>query len=418
MAFASAAEGPGMRSADALAPGATIELTVPEAARVGPIALRRLVDVVSRGDSGALAAFRDDFPDHAAACDQFVAALRQLIAGQPAAAAVAFGQVDASGWHVAASMFRAVALATNGWIGAGLALANRMRDRLDAPGAEQDAAYMSDRGIITAGLQYIAAIDQRHAPVAGKLPISDPFRYVVSYPRSGSTMLAQFLCFAFAAPKYSVYPGDGRYFSRRFHDHEPGHAVFVKDHLWNAHYIADETLFLVRDGRDAMLSFARFLYAEGHHDLIRRGQLAEFLRFSGQTLFGFWADHARVMLDAQTRGARIQLVRYEEIFGNYKRLMALAHAIAGPVVTPRDDEQGFAQFRQAAKRRLVSPGWSERLTLPEDSYIPQDWSIGGGTIDWRHAFDAPARRAFHELGGTDMLIRLGYETDRDWWRAG
>ena len=100
-----------------------------------------------------------------------------------------------------------------------------------------------------------------------------------------------------------------------------------------------------------------------------------------------------------------------------RRSSGTTSAIAGPVVTPRDDEQGFAEFKQAAKRRLVSRGWSEQLKLPEDSYIPQGWSIGGGTIDWRHAFDAPARRAFHELGGTDMLIRLGYETDRDWWRA-
>ena len=407
-----------MRSPDSLASGRPIELICPEAARVGPIELRRLVDAVARDDGQAIAALRDAFPDHVVVCDQFAAALRQLIAGRHAAAAEMFGRIDAPGWHVAATIFRAIALATNGWIAAGLALANRTHERLEAPGAEQDATHMSDRAIISAGLQYLAEIDRRHAPVAGPLPISTPFRYVVSYPRSGSTMLGYFLCFAFGAPRYSVYPGDGRYFSRRFHESTPDHAVFVKDHLWNEQYVADETLFLVRDGRNVMLSFSRFLYGEGHTDLIRRGQLADFIRFSAQTLFGFWGDHTRTLLDAQRSGARIRIVRYEEIFGNYPALMALAREIAGTVATPRDDEQGFAEYRREAKKRLVSPGWSEQLQLPEDSYIPRNWSVGGGTIDWRNAFDAEARRVFHELGGTEVLLRLGYEADPDWWRAG
>jgi hypothetical protein len=44
--------------------------------------------------------------------------------------------------------------------------------------------------------------------------------------------------------------------------------------------------------------------------------------------------------------------------------------------------------------------------LPEDSFILHNWSTGGESIDWRHAFDPLARRRFHDLGGTG----------ENWWR--
>ncbi|MGD1065801.1 MAG: hypothetical protein ABR975_03205, partial [Vulcanimicrobiaceae bacterium] len=78
---------------------------------------------------------------------------------------------------------------------------------------------------------------------------------------------------------------------------------------------------------------------------------------------------------------------------------------------------GFLAFVASEKHRLASrPEWSENVPLPEDTYIPTNWSIAANTIDWQTAFDAPARRRFHDLGGTEALLRLGYETNENWWR--
>jgi hypothetical protein len=113
------------------------------------------------------------------------------------------------------------------------------------------------------------------------------------------------------------------------------------------------------------------------------------------------------------------MVRYEEVFGNYDGLLSLARDLAhgGPI--PRADQGDFLAFVAREQRRLaVRPQWSEGIPLPDDSFIPRNWSVGGGTIDWRQAFDRPARRRFHDLGGTEMLVRLGYEADEDWWRQG
>ena len=135
--------------------------------------------------------------------------------------------------------------------------------------------------------------------------------------------------------------------------------------------------------------------------------------------YGFWADHTRALLDARDRGTRVRLLRYEEIFGNYQRLLVLARELADGAPVPCVDEASFNAFAARWQGRLaLQPQWSEGIALPEDSFIPRNSSIGGGTIDWRRAFDAPARHRFHDLGGTEMLVRLGYETDEDWWRQG
>jgi len=232
-------------------------------------------------------------------------------------------------------------------------------------------------------------------------------------------MLNQFLSYAFAAPHYSVYPSEARYFSRRFHEQAPGHAVIVKDHILRPEYLDADILSPVRDGRTAIVSLARYLYGEGSNRFVRRGEVADFISFvAAEMPYGFWGNHTNALLDARERGARIRLVHYADVLGNFSRLLALAREIANGANVPCEDQRGFDEFVSSNKRRLSRvPGWSESLDLPVDTFIPKNWSIGGETIDWREAFDAPARRRFHEFGGTEALIRLGYETDEGWWRA-
>jgi hypothetical protein len=251
--------------------------------------------------------------------------------------------------------------------------------------------------------------------VANRLTISVCYRH----PRSGNTLLIQFLSFAFEAPDYSVYPGDGRYFSRAFYEPTPGHPVFVKDHILRPEYLEEAILCPVRDGRDAMVSLARYLYSEGNSSFVRRGELADFLSHAAtQTPYGFWGTHTRELLNARKQGVQVQLMRYE-MFGNHRALLALARELAGHGPVPRAEEDGYIAFTACLRLWLAQHlGWSEGIALPDASFVRQNWAAGAGTIHWRSAFDAQAQRRFHELGGTEMLIELGYETDRDWWRHG
>jgi hypothetical protein len=389
----------------------------PEIAIVGNTKLGALIAAVTERDPAALAAMQAEFASEAEAFSRFVAGVRGLDSGAYSAAADEFACLQMANWLVPASILRAIALAAGGELREAFALANRIGDvimtsRTDAP------SYAGDRALRSEGVRCLQMAERAFPEATGRLQLASPFRYVIGYPRSGNSLLMQFLSFAFGAPNYSVYPREGRYFSRRFHERAPGHAVFVKDHVLRPEYLEDKILSPVRDGRIAVVSLARYMYGEGNSPFVRRDELADFLsHVASRTPFGFWGDHTRALLDASDRGARIRLVRYEEIFGNYQGLLALARELADGGPVPCVDQQGYLAFVARRKTQLSrQPQWSEGLALPEDSFIPRNWSIGGETIDWRRAFDASARRRFHELGGTDMLLRLRYETDENWWR--
>jgi hypothetical protein len=389
----------------------------PEIASVGNTKLGALIAAVTDRDPVALDAMQVEFASEAEVFSRFVAGVSGLAAGDYAAAAGEFACLQSANWVVPASILRAIALAAGGQLCEAIALANRISDviitsRTNAP------SYAADRTLRGEAVRCLQMAEREFPAATGPLQITSPFRYVVGYPRSGNSLLMQFLSFAFAAPIYSVYPREGRYFSRRFHERAPGHAVFVKDHVLSSEYLEDEIVSPVRDGRIAVVSLARYMYGEGTSPFVRRDELADFLsHVASRTPFGFWGDHTRALLEARDRGARIRLVRYEEIFGNYQGLLALARELAHGGAVPCVDQESYLAFVARRKTQLSrQPQWSEGLALPDDSFIPRNWSIGGETIDWRRAFDASARRRFHELGGTDMLLRLGYETDENWWR--
>jgi hypothetical protein len=390
----------------------------PEIANVNGIRLNALITAIVAGNQVEIAELRAQTAGDVEAFDQFVRGVRSLATGHHAAASNELGSIQEDNWRVASSILRVIALVAMGEIRQAISLANHTGDFVRASGMAESPHYMADRALLTEAVRCLQIAEGAFRAPPGALQIAPPFRYVIGYPRSGNTLLTQFLSFAFGAPTYSVYPGAGWYFSRRFHDPDPGHAVFVKDHILHPEYIGDPILSPIRDGRDAMVSLARYLYGEGPNKLVRRGELAGFLSYVVERMpYGFWGDHSRGLLAAKDRGARVELIRYEEIFRNYQGLFEIAHGLGGNEPVPHGEEASYLAFVAPWQKRLaLQPQWSEGLELPPDSFIPPNWSIGGGTIDWRRAFDAPARRRFHDLGGTEMLIRLGYETDEDWWR--
>ena len=396
--------------------------TCPENAGVGGIDLGILIETVAQGDEPALKAMRMEYIGDTDAFDRFVSALRGLIAGDFAKASNDLAGIDATHWQMPAATLRVIATAAGGDCRQAINIANQMSDMiLDwRAGGVAQPTYLRDAALRREAVRCIKLAEAFCPACPGPLQFETPLRHIVGYPRSGNTLLAQFLSFAFTAPSYSVYPAAGRYFSRRFHERAPGHAVFVKDHVLHPEYESGEILSPVRDGRDATVSLARYLHAENGSPFVQRGELADFLSYVAARMpYGFWGEHTRALLDARDRGVNIRIVRYEEIFNDYERLLGLARDLAGGEPVPRLDEREFIAFVARELQRLaLRPPWSEGIPLPDNSFIPHNWSVGGGTIDWRQAFDRPARRRFHDLGGTEMLVRLGYEADEDWWRHG
>ena len=395
-------------------PSARLDFTCPESARADGIALAALIRTVAVGDGAALAGLRTASTEQEN-FDCFAAGQQCLLVGEAAEAADRFGAVTAGAWHIAANVFRSLAALGARDLRQAYAIANATRDGIEAARLAREPGYLPVRDLVMAALQAIIAAEAAYPP-AGPVKLPTPFCYLISYPRSGSTALRVFLHFAFAAPRYSVYPGDGRYFSRRFHDPAPGHAVFVKDHEWRDEYAEDESLGLVRDGRNAILSYARFLFIQGATRLIRCGELADFIGWTaGNPPLGFWGDHTRRLLEAHDYGAKLEILRYEDYVGDFGNLCGLARQLAAGASTICEDE---AQYRALSARHIgaATERWGQSVALPTDSFIPPDWAIGAEKIRWQDSFDAAGARRFHELGGTEMLMRLGYETDDAWWR--
>lgn len=395
-------------------PPAGLGFTCPETTRVDGIALAALIRAAAAGDAAALAAFRAASTE-TENFDLFVAGQQRLLDGDAPAAADLFRAITPGAWQVAAMVLRSLAALGARDLRQAYAIANATRDSIEAARLAREPGYLPVRDLVMAGLQAVIGAEDAYPP-AGPVSLSAPFRYLISYPRSGSTALRVFLHFAFAAPRYSVYPGDGRYFSRRFHDPAPGHAVFVKDHEWCDDYAEDESLGLVRDGRNAILSYARFLFIQGATQQIRRGELADFIGWTaGNPPLGFWGDHTRRLIEARDRGARLEILRYEDYVGDFGKLCGLARRLAAGTAAICEDE---AQYRALSAPHIgaAAERWGQSITLPADSFIPQDWAIGAEKIRWQDSFDAAGARRFHELGGTELLMRLGYETDEAWWR--
>ncbi len=394
-------------------PPARGDFTCPETARADGIAVAALIHAVAVGDAAALATFRASATE-TENFDRFVAGQQCLLAGDAAAAADRFGAITPGAWSLTGMVFQAVAALERGDLRQGYAIANAARDSLEAKRLVRDPDYMQERSLVASALEALIAAEASYPP-AGPARLATPFRYLISYPRSGSTMLRAFLQFAFAAPRYSVYPADGHYFSRRFYDPAPGHAVFVKDHEWRDAYAGDESLGLVRDGRNVILSYARFVYVLGATSLVRRGELADFIGWAASNPpFHFWADHTRRLLDAQDRGAKLEILRYEDYVGDFARLCGLARRLAGGRAICED----AAKYREFSTPQIgaVAERWGQSVALPADSFLPPDWAVGAEKIRWQDSFDAAGARRFHELGGTEALMRLGYETDEGWWR--
>ncbi|MEO8957846.1 MAG: sulfotransferase domain-containing protein [Rudaea sp.] len=233
--------------------------------------------------------------------------------------------------------------------------------------------------------------------------------FIVSYPRSGSTLLRKYFSLLQGRPQRSVYDDDIVY--------EPGEALtraldgidLVKSHQWPGGH--EDIVYLVRDGRNATLSFLYMKFLIGNHQFSALHDVHDALRYIDADE-GSWADHVKAAL-SHGNGRRIVFLKYEDL-----------------ILRPVWSLQCVLDFMQVSLPSTVLDQCvrlerqsSTYANNPKNGYLfrPQAGSIYDlikrHRIEdyWRFVFNAPARRYFHENGATEFLLRFGYEQSADWW---
>lgn len=176
---------------------------------------------------------------------------------------------------------------------------------------------------------------------------------------------------------------------------------FIKSHApFQSQY--PRVVYILRDGRDAMLSYYYYQQAE----LPAGTTLTDFL---AQTPWPCgWAKHVASWLDAGLPADKFLLLRYEEMkqdpAGQLQRLIQFSQLTVSPERFQQALEQSTFQAMRQAEQQYGGPGGRK----PQGGFMRQGQSGG-----WQQQF-GPAEKEIAKKEMNPMLIRLGYEQNGDW----
>lgn len=137
--------------------------------------------------------------------------------------------------------------------------------------------------------------------------------YIVSFPRSGNTWV-RFQIASMQHPEEGISFRNIEQFVPDIHKSRKLINSLPRPRIIKCHSPCFEAfprfVYVLRDGRDAMISF--YHYALGERSF--RGSLREFLGSDVATRFGTWPHHALgALMYAQKNPERVLLVRYEDL---------------------------------------------------------------------------------------------------------
>ena len=173
-----------------------------------------------------------------------------------------------------------------------------------------------------------------------------------------------------------------------------------------------DVVYLVRDGRNAMISHLFLTYLWGGHQISRLDEIRKGLGYLTERGH-FWADHVNTALREVDR-RKVVFIKYEDLIddpvGAVGAILRFLGANVSPDMLQRGVEIARAQkayFEQPSSGYLYQPS-SDSIYYFLQRYRQEDY--------WRHIFDDEATRFFHERGGTKCLLRFGYEQSDEWWQ--
>lgn len=248
-----------------------------------------------------------------------------------------------------------------------------------------------------------------------------PLTFVISYPRSGNTMLMRTLAPLLDAHIFEAMPGVPDYFNKADYTRNYPNIRLVKDHVAHAHYRDDSAIMLIRDGRDVVVSLAYMTLKRGRHSFSAKSDLPDFIRWlSREYPFGDWSSHMRQVRHLASGQDKL-LVRYEDILskdGANVFAQIVRFSVRGLSLSESSIANAYHSRDNVLEQIKNAPGnefWGIGAEFTPDSMF-YEWSKNRKGSSWRQSWDAEAKKAFHDTGATDFLIEYGYETDPDWWR--
>jgi len=260
--------------------------------------------------------------------------------------------------------------------------------------------------------------NQPDAPVQSTMPLA----FVVSYPRSGNTLIIQSLAGVLQAQIFEGMPDGMVPFSKAAYPKTYPFPRLIKDHVARPCYFNDRTLLIIRDGRDTMVSLAYMSHKVGQHGFVGKGELADFIRWLDRDYpYGGWAQHMRQVAHLLT-GPDKKLVKYGEflsdgglaVFEDIVRFVDPGLRVSIDDIRAAYTGRG-AIFENLRKNAVANASWGIGAEFEPDSLF-YEWSQNRQGSSWRQSWDKAAKKAFHDTGATEFLIEYGYETDPQWWR--
>ncbi len=257
--------------------------------------------------------------------------------------------------------------------------------------------------------------------INAKAPSSSSLIFLISYPRSGVTLLSNLLTDAGPSIQYTAMKGRIQWFTKAAYPEHSPLVRYVKDHAMRSEYQHDTKLATIRDGRDSMTSLAYMTFQRGRHKFSRVEDLPKFLEWTNKDYeFGSWVDYVR-QVKKYFREDEDTLVRYEELVKDDKEFFRVLQRI--PELSRVSKKEASTIYKKAGEIKdkiKKSPankmwGFGEEIK-DEDMSLFAEWSKNRGSSSWQSVWTKPAGEVFHEMGGTDLLIEMGYETDQDWWK--
>jgi hypothetical protein len=232
--------------------------------------------------------------------------------------------------------------------------------------------------------------------------------WIASYPRSGNTMVRMLLRYGFGLSTYSVF--DDPLFAREGSASTIGHLSLPDDperlarrkelYLVKTHRLEDAAsphpaIYIVRDGRDALVSCAHYQLRYGAPGLVR--MLLE--------------QCPRSIRDAAFRRSLARMVR-DVRFGGWSRNVTTWHARRGPTVTVRYEDivqAPLQALRTACAEIGVVPGEPSN-DPPSFQSLSERWPgmFRRGVVGaWRDEMPADVHDAFWRRHGEGMRL-TGY----------
>lgn len=234
--------------------------------------------------------------------------------------------------------------------------------------------------------------------------------YFISYYRSGNSLLRTYFSVLQGRPQLSIYKGDVVRPENEPLTNALNHISLIKSHTFSPKY--RDIVYIIRDGRNAMISHLYLTFLWGGHSFSKLEDIHEGIRHLSDQGH-FWGDHVKEALN-EAAGKNMLFIKYEDLIGKPSDTLKKVINFIGAGLP---DETVNECVRLTGERKSYFDDPYNGYTYePEEGSIYHLLKKHRSEDYWKPIFDDKTKRYFHERGGTEFLLKFGYEESEDWWK--